>query len=343
MKSFIFILLILVLTFSPAAVQAKKVAVLKEITNPDVMFVDNNQLYVPQGATLYIYSLKDYHLVKSFGKAGEGPQEFKVPKAGGYPLIVDGQTEKLIITSIGRISYFTKDGTFIDQQNLPPNIQSSAMIQPIGKNYCFIVYGREDKTVYTTLQMADNNFQNMHEIFRVKHYMQPGGKIRPVRQSMNFQTDYQCNHIVVDSADGQLHIFGPDGKEKFTISPDIKPVPVTKKDKDDILKFFQTDPRLKPMWPRLKDRLEIDSHFRLIQFTNIADCKIYVSTFEKKNGDTLHLVYDKEGKLLKKVYLPMKFRSPTLAFPMAFKNDTFYQLVDNDKNETWELHATAIK
>lgn len=348
MKSLVFILLIAVLTFSPALVpakdMAKKTVVLKEITNPDVLFADENQLYVPQGASIFIYSLKDYKLVKSFGKAGEGPQEFKVPPNFGYPLIIDAQTENLIITSLGRLSYFSKKGDFVRQENLPPQIRSGAMIQPLGKNYFFLTYARdENKTVYTTIQMAGLQFDNQKEIFRVKHYMQPGAKIRPVRQAMNFQTDFKCNHLVLDSTDGKLHVFGPDGKKKTTISPELKPVPVSAADKKSILNFFQTDPRLKPMWPRLKDRIEIDGHFRLIQFTNIADCKIYVSTYEKKDGKTLHLVYDKNGKLLQKVYLPMKFRSPTLAFPMAFKNDTFYQLVDNEKTENWELHITPIK
>jgi hypothetical protein len=324
-------------------IHAKKVAVLDEITNPDIIFVDDHQLYIPQGTSIYIYSLKDYKLVKKFGKSGEGPQEFKINQAGGIPLIVDAQTENLVITSIGKVSYFTKKGKFIKEEKLPGGAMGGALIQPMGNHYFYLGFGREEKTVFAAVKMADLQFKEPKELLRVKHFYQPGGKFKPMGQILNFQTDTKCKHIVIDSTDGNLHIFGPDGKKKLTFTPDLKPVKLTDKVKEDIINYFKTEPRLKAMWQSLKNNTQFDSHFRTIQFTNIADCKIYAFTFEKKDGDTLLLVFDKNGKLLKKTYLPVVYRSPLMAFPIAFKNDTFYQVVANDEDDTWELHVEPLK
>jgi hypothetical protein len=88
---------------------AKKVAVFKEIYKSMQIDVDSNHLYVSQLSTVYIYSLEDFQLKNKFGKEGEGPQEFK-----GYALL-NVQPQVLLINSMGKLSFFNKDGTFIKE------------------------------------------------------------------------------------------------------------------------------------------------------------------------------------------------------------------------------------
>jgi len=77
------------------------------------MAVDDTQLYVTQEASVFIYSLKDFKLVKKFGSAGQGPQEFfLVPTV---PLTIDVQMDQIIAVSIRKVSYFTKQGEFIKE------------------------------------------------------------------------------------------------------------------------------------------------------------------------------------------------------------------------------------
>jgi hypothetical protein len=53
--------------------------------------VDKNQLYITDGASVFIYSLKDYQLQKKFGKRGEAPGEFLVD-----PNIFSGSVLRII-------------------------------------------------------------------------------------------------------------------------------------------------------------------------------------------------------------------------------------------------------
>jgi uncharacterized protein YlbG (UPF0298 family) len=68
---------------------------------------------VTQEATVFIYSLKDFKLVKKFGKAGEGPREFRILPQ--LPLNIDARTDQIIVNSFGKVSYFTKQGEFIKE------------------------------------------------------------------------------------------------------------------------------------------------------------------------------------------------------------------------------------
>jgi hypothetical protein len=43
---------------------------------------------------------------------------------------------------------------------------------------------------------------------------------------------------------------------------------------------------------------------------------------------------------LRKILLPVKEKNPEQLFPFSFSKDKFYQLVENEKTENWELLET---
>ena len=67
-------LFILLLFFSGSvSVFAAKIVPLQELRKPETIAVDCSQIYITESASIYIYSLKDFRLIKKFGQAGEGP------------------------------------------------------------------------------------------------------------------------------------------------------------------------------------------------------------------------------------------------------------------------------
>ena len=74
-KSYCSTLLLIILLYS--TLLGEKVALLTEIRNPRSLTVDDTQLYVTEKSTCYIYSLKNYRLMKIIGREGQGPQEFQ--------------------------------------------------------------------------------------------------------------------------------------------------------------------------------------------------------------------------------------------------------------------------
>jgi hypothetical protein len=67
MRKTSFVILFAILTVS---LLAAKTIPLPELTNPAGILVDNDQIYIIQFPNIFIYSLKDFKLKKTFGKRG---------------------------------------------------------------------------------------------------------------------------------------------------------------------------------------------------------------------------------------------------------------------------------
>jgi hypothetical protein len=50
-----------------------------------------------------------------------------------------------------------------------------------------------------------------------------------------------------------------------------------------------------------------------------------------------------DGRFIKQVYLPFTYMYGVQPNPVAVKHNTLFQLVENEDEETWELHATKIE
>ena len=60
-----------------------KVIPMPDLMKPQLILLDKTQMYITEDTSIFIYSLKDFKLIKKFGKRGEGPQEFIVnPQTG---------------------------------------------------------------------------------------------------------------------------------------------------------------------------------------------------------------------------------------------------------------------
>ena len=71
-KTMIFMVLMLLIVFPGFAV---KLAVLPELNRPSYLEIRENEVFVLDETAVKVYSLKDCHLVRQFGKKGNGPGE----------------------------------------------------------------------------------------------------------------------------------------------------------------------------------------------------------------------------------------------------------------------------
>ena len=79
-----------------------------------------------------------------------------------------------------------------------------------------------------------------------------------------------------------------------------------------------------------------------IQDFIIADEKIYIKTYFKKNGKQEFLILNSNGELLNRVFLSdikTEIFSPEL---YCIKNNIFYYLKENEDTELYELHCEKI-
>lgn len=314
---------------------------LPDINQPQFIAVDDHHFYIAENATVYIYSLKDFSLVTSFGKEGEGPREFKLRKPVTIPLVLDVQTDYLIITSMGKVSFFDKKGTFVNETRLM-NTVVNPTVQPLGKGFARTKYIRDKNIRVVQVLLCDTEFKTESEVYRQPHFFQRGDKLNPLKRPLFITTDDSAGHLVVDTGAGPIHVFDQQGKKKFSIHPPEDQVAVSELNKKEIYDFYRKDPRMKRAWNYFKNLIEIPANFPPSYVTLPADGKIYVFTYLRQKDKTQCLIYDNSGKQVKDTFVPMSHISLIEAFPLYIHKNKLYQLVENFDEEEWQLHITTI-
>jgi hypothetical protein len=338
-SSFIYIAVLLVMTMS-AGLRAEVATTLDDLLKPDALFADKTQLYVGEGANVFIYSLNDYSKIKQFGKEGEGPKEFKVKQFIPLSLFIDTQSDQLIISSLNKVSFFSKSGDFIKEQKVRSNF-SMPNFKLLGKHMVRSGYARRDKVNFSTLVLYDAQLNKVKEVFSAKSTFQRGGKMNPLRRPTQYAADTAANRLFVAPGDGKIYVFNEQGNQTITITPKMEKIRLTDDHKNSIYEYYQTDPRMKRFWNFMKERIEMPSDLPLIHYIKASDAHIYVVTYQRREDSVRVLVYDKTGKLTADAFPAFHYKNFIEAFPFTIKNNKLYQLVEND-DEEWELHVTPI-
>jgi len=333
----LFILLILILT-SP--VFGEKVILLAELLKPDSITLDRDQIYIGEGTSIYIYDLKNFSFKKKFGKEGEGPREFRLETMrGAEQLIIDVQTENIIVTSMGKVSVFKKDGTY--KSELKCHDQSREF-KVLGTG--FAAQGGltiENGNRYRTVNIYDSKLNKLKEVFKAIHHFQQSSGLQVFETSYRFAT-YENKLFVAWERDFNIQVFDAGGKKLFNINRDYEKIKVTDEDKQNVIDFFKTSPRYKEFFVMLRPLLKFPTHFAALMDMKVSDGKVYAITFKKEDKGFECFIYDTNGKFLERTILPMKQMDDFISQPYTIKNDTFYQLVENE-DETWELQISKIK
>lgn len=337
-RRFVFILLLML--FSVFCF-GEKLAGLPELFRPRYLAIDPYapQFYVCEGALVYIYSLEDFSLKGKFGKAGEGPQEFTA--FGGEGVIVFPQEDHLLINSFGKVSFFTKGGKYIKEFNTRA-VSMFGLFQPVGKGYAGLGFTRDEKaqSVAFTVNIYDDKFKKVKELQKLQ-FMQRGNFRFPMSNPIFYTMDNKI--IAPEAREFILNIYDTNGKKISSITHPYERPKITDDYKKKLDHYFKTDPNTRAYYDRIKQMLKFDDYFPAIQFFIAADKKVYVQTYMETDGKYEFFIFDLEGKLLKRLFLPVAYRNPTRFDPYTFSRNKFYQLIENEDEEEWELHAIEIK
>lgn len=335
------ILISIVLVFLNSLMFGTKVIPLLDLLNPTSISLDKDQIYITEGIHIYIYSKKDFSLIKKFGKEGEGPKEFKLFQPGGFPLIIDVQTDDIIINSLAKISFFTKKGEYQREMKVAVGVFSGAH-QPLGSGFAGIGFTQENKTIYRTIHITDENMKKVKDVYRIEHDFQQGKGFKVVTNPYAFQT-YQNKLFIGWENEFVIHLFDEKGTKLNTINQKYTRFPVAENHKKKILEYYKTDPNTKLIYEALKDQMYFPKLFPAIRNMIIVDQKIYIQTFKQKKNMAEFYILDLKGKLLKKLLLPVKEQNPILIYPYTITDGKIYQLIENLDEEEWELHINNIK
>ncbi len=330
MKKKYWLLFLILFGFSGSAF-AGKVATFTEFVNPYSIMIDGDRLHISEGVTVFIYSLKDYLLVKKFGKEGEGPGEVLLRRsAGNTEISVSADKDHLIVHTSGKVMYFTKDGEFVKEKRTE---SAGRWLAPLGDGFVGRKFFREPDALYHGIVLWDANLKKVREIYRHIHGLQGARKeFNPLTVE---QADFSIADdkiFVIDGALTRILVYNKNGDPLFTIIPDCEPVPFTEEDKQAMINSYRFNPLWGRFYERRRDLFKFPKYYPLIRwyFLDTLDKKLYLKTQRLEKEKREWLVYDFSGKFIKKLLLPQGL--------LRFYNGKYYRFVENQDEETWELY-----
>jgi len=326
----LFILLSLFTFTGP--VFAEKVRTLTEVLHPFRFYVDEEQLYITEGVKVFIYSKKDYRLVKKFGKEGEGPGEVLLRRRGGNTeigLIV--QKEHIIVSTVGKLIYFTKDGNFVKEIKTAP---AGRWLSPFGELFVGKKYIREKDGLYHGIALYDSNIKQLKLIYKHIHGWQ--GTEAEFNPLIVEQADFEIGGdkiFVMDGARTMIGCFDKTGQPLFSITIKDEIVEFTEEDKKNMVADYKTNAFWKRYYETRKHFFKFPEYFPPISMFTLdpVEKKIYIKTEKKENGKQKWAVYDFNGKLIKTTLLPLGW--------LRFYNGICYRLLLNEEEDEWELYV----
>ncbi len=316
----------------------EEVVSLTGLNKPQYLVVDGQQVFITEGATVYIYSAPGYKLQKKFGKRGEGPGEFK---ESGEGITLAITPSEIIVNSIGRISFFTRNGEF-KRESRTTNTRGYNFIS-LGDKYVgtFVTFDKDKR--FFTLTLCDAELNKEKELYAFPHPFFPRTKkINAVDIRVSSSHVYG-DKIFVDDSDGNILVYNEKGEKVKTISPTYEEIPVTAKHKKWYLEIWQTS--LRPEYQAFKERLKFPVIFPKIRDYQVIDGQVYIITYKEKDDKSQVFVYSLDGQLKKTLYLPLAetdmLLPPTYNY-YTIKNEKLYRLVENLEKEEWQLHITPL-
>ena len=109
---------------------AEKIGILTEVLTPEMIEVSDNEIYIVEGSSIFMYSLKDLSFIRKFGKSGEGPGELKANPSITNILVTPG--DSLLFIGLDKAIRFAKTGQVIKEFRIPT---ITNYLYPLGKNY----------------------------------------------------------------------------------------------------------------------------------------------------------------------------------------------------------------
>jgi hypothetical protein len=336
------VILILILLSAALTVEGKVVPV-PDVMKPDGLYFDKANMYITEDTSIYVYSLKDFKLVKKFGQKGQGPREFSINPQLLDRLFLNINKDNILIHSFGKLSWFTKDGGFIEEKKLiNPLI---LFIQPLGKNFVGTTFTMEQQTRMQVLNLYDKDFNKIREIARQEDAFQPGKGLK-VLTARPITLVYD-NKIFMAWEDAlSIRVMDENFKELYTIKHEVEKIKVTEKIKNALIEYLKSHPATKDIYPYLQP-IQFPTYFPAMIEPVIDGDKIYILTFKTKDNGQKNefLILSVKGKLLSRWFFPLKWNSPVEPYPFRIHQGYLYQLADEEDvdKENWMLHVSKIE
>jgi hypothetical protein len=345
MKRIVLILLcILIFWFCAILNAGTRTVPLPEILNPDIFKIDSDIMVVAQKALISIYALPDFKIIKTFGKEGEGPEEFRLLPVGSG-LEIDIFPETIVVNSIGKISYFTRDGKYIKEKK----IDTLGRMNPFGEKFVgsSLKINQDSKGFKREFILYDRMGNKIREI--CSHdlpLLQGTGSVSLLDMLSQIIPEYRISGDLIYVSGKQafeIGIYDRDGCLLNSIKSNEPGVKLSAEGKDRLWKVYQNHPLYKLFWDNIKNAIKLPDYLPPFKTFLVSDGHVYVQTFSQNGAGTRFLVFNPRGNYLKTITLPLVYRDMVTPFMYSISNGRLYQLVEDEAGEEWTLRISDMR
>ena len=343
------VLTLALLLVAAVSLSAERIGVLPDILEPDGFQVSGTEVFVLEGAIVYVFDHTSLRLKRRFGREGQGPGEVEITPWLSNTLRVS--PDQAIIDSANKLVVYARSGDLIREKIRQPHF---TQVVPWGEGYAVrlrIGGDTEDTTQHSSIQFLDGETDELRELYR-QPFAGQRDQLDMIPDSIHFQV-YKNNLFVERSPEGfVIDVYGTDGRKIREIRREYTKKPVTRADRRFYEQLLKEDPMMniqEENWEQFKTRtrLKYPDSFPAIRDLVIAGDRIYVKTFEGREARDEFLVLDLKGELLTRAYLP-QVREPGFTEQMmgtgvrlyCIDKGRYYYLRELD--EGCELHVEAI-
>lgn len=333
--------MVLLVLFAAAVFPAEMIP-LPDVLKPTILKVSGDDMVIAEGVSISIYSLKDKKLVKKFGKAGEGPREFKI--MFGLGMEIDIFRDNIVVHSIGKISYFTRKGEFIKEKK----ITGMGTMTPFQGKFVgrTMSLGRKAEDFKQTFSLYDGKGEKIKDIcsHQLPVLQGKGATLLDLLSVSKIASRYRVSpdRVFIGGKQGfEIDVYDINGNALKPVKRKYEKQKIAPGDKAGILNAYKEIPLYKQFWEQIKSGVVIPDYYPEYKTFLVSGKKVYVQTFKKKDGKTEFLVFGFDGKYLKTIFLPLAYQDIVTPFMYTIDNGKLYQLVENE-DEEWELKITGI-
>ncbi len=331
------ILMVLILVLLTSLIHSKQI-ILKELMKPSAIYVGNERIYISEGTSIFIYSLKNDTLINKFGKHGEGPGEFK--NAIGKIVLTNN---KVIVNSVGSLSYYSKDGELIKSIKtgiIPPQFN----FFPIKDKFVGIAMDMKRLNSYFCVSVFDKEFNRQKELLKVQQTKNGKVFVFSPLMALNSYFVYENNIYILGENNSEIDVLNYKGDKINSFKHGFKKIKVNKKEKLKFLELLNGHKSLNKIKIDISNSIVLPEYYPEISSLMISDKMIYVVGRKRRKNRELSIVlqiFDLKGKIIVENDINLDGLDKTERILMTFDNFTLYQLKENE-NEEWILHIKHL-
>jgi hypothetical protein len=318
-----------------------KVVELEGVIKPDMILAGNNKLYVMEKTSIFIYSLKDFKLIKKFGREGEGPGEF-LARPFGPPMSMSFVNGELVVNSNNKLSYFDEMGNFKRERKALANL---VLFQLKDR---FVAVGPTpdpNSKFRISYRLLSDDFKELKNLYHTDISVNPQDDVILPLSAIGHNPCYR-DMVVISASDTDfvIDIFDTEGNKIRRITKDFEKVKIPEKFKQDVHNWFKNESMFKEFYKSIKGFIKFKDYFPAIRDIHLADDTIHVVTHKRKNGLWEFILLDLKGNEKKRIYIPLDRYIPFTYYPLLYteKNGTLYSLTEDEDQETWRLQVIKM-